>query len=46
MRRALDEFILQGIKTNIALHRQILDSPAFQSGDISTRFLEELLGRT
>ncbi len=45
MRRALDEFILQGVKTNLALHRQILDSPAFQAGDVSTRFLEELLGR-
>ncbi len=43
MRRALDEFICEGIKTNIALHRRILDSAEFQSGDVSTRFLEKLL---
>lgn len=42
MRRALDEFILEGIRTNIPLHRRIMDHPRFQRGDFSTRFIEEL----
>jgi acetyl-CoA carboxylase, biotin carboxylase subunit len=44
MRRALDEFVVEGIKTNIPLHRRILEHPKFQRGDVSTRFLEGLLG--
>jgi acetyl-CoA carboxylase biotin carboxylase subunit len=43
MRRALDEFICQGIKKNIPLHKRILDSPDSLTGDVSTRFLEKLL---
>ncbi len=42
MRRALDEFILEGIRTNIPLHKRIMDHPRFQRGDVSTRFIEEL----
>ena len=41
MRRALDEFIVEGVRTNIPLHRKILDHPAFTVGPMSTRFLEE-----
>ncbi len=36
----LDEFVIEGIKTNIPLHRRILDHPKFQRGEVSTRFLE------
>ena len=43
MDRALDEFICEGIKTNIPLHKRILDSPQYHSGEVSTRFLEDLL---
>ncbi len=43
MKRALEEFICTGIKTNIALHLKILQSPQYISGDVSTRFLEQLL---
>lgn len=39
MRRALDEFIVSGIRTNLALHKTILDQPAFQQAEVSTRFL-------
>ncbi|MGZ7031822.1 MAG: acetyl-CoA carboxylase biotin carboxylase subunit [Thermoanaerobaculia bacterium] len=39
-RRALDLFIIEGIKTTIPLHRAILDDPKFISGDFSTRFLD------
>ena len=42
MRRALDETIIGGIRTNIPLHRRVLEHPAFEEGRISTRFLEEL----
>ncbi len=43
MRRALDEFVIEGIQSNIALHRRILDHPDFQKGPVSTRFLDRLL---
>jgi len=42
MRRALDETIVTGIKTNVPLHREIMDHPDFQSGAVSTRFLERM----
>jgi len=43
MRRALAETIVTGIKTNVPLHRRVMDHPDFQSGQISTRFLERLV---
>ncbi len=39
-RRALELFIVEGVKTSIPLHRAILESPRFQRGDFSTRFME------
>ena len=39
-RRALEQFIIEGVKTTIPLHRAILNHPAFVKGDISTRFME------
>jgi acetyl-CoA carboxylase biotin carboxylase subunit len=39
-RRALDLFIIEGVKTSIPLHRAIVDDPRFISGDLSTRFME------
>jgi acetyl-CoA carboxylase biotin carboxylase subunit len=39
-RRALELFILEGIKTTIPLHRAILDDERFVAGDFSTRFLD------
>ena len=42
MDRALDMFVLEGVKTTIPLHRQILRHPDFQKGDIYTKFLEHL----
>jgi len=42
MRRALSETLIGGIRTNIPLHRRILDHPAFEEGRFSTRFLDEL----
>ncbi|MFO0692094.1 MAG: acetyl-CoA carboxylase biotin carboxylase subunit [Polyangiales bacterium] len=42
LRRALDETIIGGIRTNIPLHQRILAHPDFQSGRLSTRFLERM----
>lgn len=43
MKRALGEFIIEGIKTTIPLHRRILEDPDFQKGHVSTTFLERFL---
>ncbi|MDR2870167.1 MAG: acetyl-CoA carboxylase biotin carboxylase subunit [Deferribacteraceae bacterium] len=40
MRRSLDEFIIQGIKTSIPLHQQIMDVKAYVDGDFGTDFIE------
>ena len=40
-KRALEAFIVEGVKTSIPLHRAILNHPRFIAGDISTRFMEE-----
>jgi acetyl-CoA carboxylase biotin carboxylase subunit len=39
-RRALDQFVIEGIKTTIPMHRRILDDPDFTDGRLSTRFME------
>ncbi len=41
MRRALREFIIEGIKTTIPFYLKILDSPDFTSGNFNTHFLEK-----
>jgi acetyl-CoA carboxylase biotin carboxylase subunit len=43
MRRALEAMVIEGIKTTIPLHLKIMDDPNFQSGNISTRFLDDFL---
>jgi len=43
MRRALAEFIVEGIKTTIPFHLKVLDNPDFQKGEYSTKFIEEKL---
>lgn len=40
MRRALDEFVIEGIKTTIPFHKQLMVHPDFQAGDFDTHFLE------
>jgi len=39
-RRALDFFVIEGVKTTIPLHRRILDEPDFIEGRLSTHFME------
>jgi acetyl-CoA carboxylase biotin carboxylase subunit len=43
MRRALDETVVEGVRTTIPLHRRILRNSYFVAGDYSTRFLDDLL---
>ena len=43
MRNALDEIIIDGIKTNIELHRRILDNKAFIAGGTNIHYLEKML---
>jgi len=40
MQRALDEFVLEGVATTIPFHQQLLQHPAFISGEIDTHFVE------
>ena len=40
---ALDECIIGGITTNMALHRQVLDHPEFRAGRVHTRLLERIM---
>jgi acetyl-CoA carboxylase biotin carboxylase subunit len=44
MRRALELMVVEGIKTTIPLHRKIMADAKFQSGDFSTKFMEEFNG--
>jgi acetyl-CoA carboxylase, biotin carboxylase subunit len=43
LQRALNEYFVGGIKTNISLFRRILRDPHFQAGKIDTGFLDRLL---
>ena len=40
MKRALDEFVIEGIQTTIPFHRQLMDHPDYVSGNYTTKFLE------
>lgn len=42
MRRALDEFVIEGIKTTIPFHQKVLSHPDFLSGDITTGFVDKM----
>jgi len=41
MKRALDEFIIEGVKTTIPFHRQLMDHPDFVAGNFTTKFMED-----
>ena len=40
MKRALDEFVIEGIKTTIPFHRQLMDHPDYIAGNYTTAFME------
>jgi acetyl-CoA carboxylase, biotin carboxylase subunit len=41
--RALNEYVIEGIKTNIPFHKRVLTFPAFVSGQYDTRIVEQIL---
>jgi acetyl-CoA carboxylase biotin carboxylase subunit len=43
MQRALEEFLIEPIRTTIPLHKQIFNDPAFQRGQISTNYIDRQL---
>ena len=45
LRRALEEFVIEGVKTTIPLHQALLDDPEFQAGDYTIKWLEQWLAR-
>jgi len=45
MSRALEMFIVEGIKTTIPLHRRILADPEFRAGKFDTGYIERFLAR-
>jgi acetyl-CoA carboxylase biotin carboxylase subunit len=44
MRNALAELVVEGIKTNTALHQEILNHTAFRTGGLDIHYLERRLG--
>jgi acetyl-CoA carboxylase biotin carboxylase subunit len=40
MRRALDEYIIEGVKTTIPFHQKLMMDPKFNEGDFTTKFME------
>ncbi len=43
MKRALDEFIIEGVKTTIPFHRQLMDHPEYVAGNYTTKFMEDFI---
>ncbi|UMB60007.1 acetyl-CoA carboxylase biotin carboxylase subunit [Lutibacter sp. A80] len=41
MRRALNEFVIEGVKTTIPFHRQLMEHPDYISGNYTTKFMED-----
>lgn len=40
MKRALQEFVIEGVKTTIPFHLKLMDDPGFNSGKFTTKYLE------
>ncbi|MFT6809392.1 MAG: acetyl-CoA carboxylase biotin carboxylase subunit [Saprospiraceae bacterium] len=43
MDRALNEFIIEGVKTTIPFHQQLMKDERFKRGDVTTKFLEDFV---
>lgn len=43
MKRALDEFVIEGVKTTIPFHRQLMDDPDYIAGNYTTKFMEDFV---
>jgi acetyl-CoA carboxylase biotin carboxylase subunit len=45
LRRALEEFVIEGMKTTIPLHQKLVNDPEFLAGNYTIKWLEEWLAR-
>jgi acetyl-CoA carboxylase biotin carboxylase subunit len=45
LRRALEEYVIDGMKTTIPLHQKLIEDPEFQEGAYTIKWLEEWLSR-
>jgi acetyl-CoA carboxylase, biotin carboxylase subunit len=45
LKRALEEFVITGVKTTIPLHQKLLDDPEFLKGDYTIKWLEQWLAK-
>ena len=45
LRRALEEFVIEGMKTTIPLHQKLINEPDFLAGNYTIKWLEEWLAR-
>ena len=45
LRRALEEFVVEGMKTTVPLHQALVRDPEFEAGDYTIKWLEEWLAR-
>ncbi len=43
MYRALSEYVIEGVKTTIPFHLQLMQDERFRSGDFNTKFLENFV---
>ncbi len=43
MKRALDEFVIEGVKTTIPFHRQLMEHPDYISGNYTTAFMDSFI---
>jgi len=41
MKRSLDEFVIEGVKTTIPFHRQLMDHPDYLAGNYTTAFMND-----
>ena len=43
MKRALDEFVIEGVKTTIPFHRQLMEDQRYTSGNYTTKLMEDFV---
>jgi acetyl-CoA carboxylase, biotin carboxylase subunit len=41
MKRALEEFVIEGVKTTIPFHQKLMNHPDYIKGEYTTKFMEE-----
>ena len=44
MTRALNEMVIEGVKTTLPFHLQLLAHERFRAGDVNTRFVHDEMG--